>query len=198
MVGSSFSCLTFLDLYNTHLKRSFRRKKEFYFSPKSTVFKNSAFVYGVMFLYSVAKPYRAVDPRQSLLTEWPCLFFQVVVVICSHRHLVNTNFFFCTYHKNSLQLFDKGNLHTRKIFGPLPWCLWRYRRILFTYSRFVSFVRWYLFLYHWRSSLFITLEILENEISLLGGLLTVLLLLILKDGGIGGRRGREEIALLSI
>lgn len=40
--------------------------------------------------------------------------------------------------------------------------------------------------YHWRSSLFITLEILENKISLLGGLLKVLLLLLLKDGGIGG------------
>lgn len=39
---------------------------------------------------------------------------------------------------------------------------------------------------------------LENEISLLGGLLKVPLLFILKDGGMGGRRGREEITLLRI
>lgn len=40
-------------------------KKQFYFSAKRAIFKNSAFVDGVMFLYLVAKPYKAVDPRQK-------------------------------------------------------------------------------------------------------------------------------------
>lgn len=38
--------------------------------------------------------------------------------VCSYCK--NFFIFVCTYHKNSLQLFNEGNLHVRKIFGPLP------------------------------------------------------------------------------
>lgn len=110
----------------------------------------------------------------------------------------NSLFFVCTYHKNSLQLFGKGQLAREGGIWSFALLFMKVWRILFTYSCFVSFVSWYFFLYHWRSSLFITLEMLENRISLLGGLLTVLLLLILKDGVIRVSRGREENTLLRI
>lgn len=107
-------------------------------------------------------------------------------------------FFVCTYHKNSLQLFGKGQLACEGDIWSFALLFMKVWEDLVYLLMFCQLCKLILVSVSLEIRLFITLEMLENRLSLLGGLLTVLLLLILKDGVIRVTRGREENTLLRI
>lgn len=118
--------------------------------------------------------------------------------VYSSTYCKNFLFFVCTYHKNSLQLFSKGQLvHEGGIwsFALLFMKVWKDLVYLLMFCQLCKLIL-----------VSVSLEIrpiyyIRNPRKwnfLLGGLLTVLLLFISKDGVIRVSRGREENTLLRI